>query len=226
MTLRVPRATAVVALLLASIPGARAAAVSAIQTDNAPVFSWFASTDTFALSGQSAAVGWSFQVLGSDLDVVSVGVFDNQNGLMDAHELGIWDSSDTLLVDVTVPAGTSGTLIDGYRYIDIGPITLTAGDTYFIAAFYPAKFSTSAPQDHVLANSSQTYDGVEFLNSVQTLLGPGIPFGFPNQNAGVNQGVFGPNFQFTTITATPEPSTVCAAGAAMLLLAGMLRRRV
>jgi hypothetical protein len=223
MTLRAP---AVVALLLASIPGARAAAVSAIQTDNGPVFSWFAPTDTFALSGQSAAVGWSFQVLGSDLDVASVGVFDDQNGLQDAHEVGIWDSSQTLLVDVTAPAGTSGTLIDGYRYIDISPITLTAGDTYFIAAFYPAKFSTTAPQDHVLANSSQTYDGVEFLNSVQTLQGTGIPFGFPNQNAAVNEGVFGPNFQFTTaVTATPEPSTVCAAGAAMLLLAGVLRRR-
>ena len=224
MSMRSVWGVAIGALIAASIPtGANAAAVSAIQTANGPVFGW-TSSPFFAALNQSAAVGWSFQVLSSDLNVVSVGVFDDQNGLADAHELGIWDSSHALLLDVTVPAGTAGTLINSYRYTDVSPITLTAGGTYFIAAFYPGKATTSAAQDHLLINSNQTYSGVQFVNSVQTFLGVGIPFGFPSQNAGVNQGVFGPNFRFDVAAAAPEPASSSLAGVAIILLGSMLRR--
>src|SRR5262245_34235263 len=44
-------------------------------------------------------------------------------------------STGTQLVKTTIPAGTGGTLIDGFRYVSIAPFTLPAV-TYTIGGFY------------------------------------------------------------------------------------------
>lgn len=37
---------------------------------------------------------------------------------------------------VTVPAGTGGTLIEQFRYVNITPVLLTAGESYQLGAFF------------------------------------------------------------------------------------------
>ena len=55
--------------------------------------------------------GWSF-TLSSTITVTDLGYFDfGGNGLNDAHDVGIWTSTGTLMVSATVPAGTAGTLV-------------------------------------------------------------------------------------------------------------------
>ena len=175
----------------------------------------------FAALDQEGTVGWSFQVLGSSLNVTALGVFDNGgSGLADSHEVGIWDNTGALLAEATVPSGTAGTLVDDFRFIAISPLTLQAGDTYTIGAFYPSNST-----DSVIGNGSETYNGVSFVESVQTVLTTSQTFAFPDTLAAVNQGVFGPNFEFGA-TSTPEPSSFVMAGLGLLAATGCrLRRR-
>ena len=70
---------------------------------------------------------------------VSVGKlgFEDQllNGLASPHQVGLWNSSGTLLASVTVQSGTGSELIGNWRYETLPtPVTLTAGSTYIIGA--------------------------------------------------------------------------------------------
>ena len=153
-------------------------------------------------------MGWSFTVSGSDLTVEALGVFDQgADRLVDSHPVGIWDSTGAnLLAQVTVPPGTTATLNGGYRFESISPIALLAGVTYVIGAYYPGIASLTAPQDDIILLSTQTYAGITFVQSRQSLLEAAGSFVFPNLDASVSQGAFGPNFEFLEATATPEPS--------------------
>jgi hypothetical protein len=73
----------------------------------------------------------------TDITVSSLGVFDYQdNGLGETHAVGIFDKSGALLASTSVSAGTASPLDDHFRYADIAPLKLTAGQTYTIAALY------------------------------------------------------------------------------------------
>src|SRR5690242_17067024 len=73
----------------------------------------------------------------ADMDVTALGLWDQgEDGLNFAHDIGIWDSSQQLLALTTVPAATTGTLVDGFRYTPISQVSLTAGQSYVIGAFY------------------------------------------------------------------------------------------
>ena len=66
----------------------------------------------------SGTWGYSFTVGDQGLSVSSLGLYDykgdQHGGLSAAHPVGIWDPVGSLLVSVTVPAGTSGTLEASY----------------------------------------------------------------------------------------------------------------
>lgn len=81
-------------------------------------------------------IGNNFTVGASNISVSSLGYYDqNQNGLAAGKEVGIYDLSGTLLASATIPSGTGGTLIDGFRYIDlITPLILNASTTYRVVA--------------------------------------------------------------------------------------------
>ncbi|MEX0746005.1 MAG: DUF4082 domain-containing protein [Phycisphaeraceae bacterium] len=83
------------------------------------------------------AVGLSFTVTGgNDLTVTALGFIDqDEDGLAQDHRVGLWDSSGSLVGEVTVASGIGATLIDGFRYVDLaGPVTLTLGQSYTIGA--------------------------------------------------------------------------------------------
>jgi hypothetical protein len=148
--------------------------------------------------------------------VTNLGLFDQgNNGLNTSHAVTIWTSTGTQLAQTTIPAGTSGTLIDGFRYTSIAPCTLAAG-TYTIGGFYGA-FSN----DFSLFSASITgVSGVSYGGS-RSAFGFMFPTGdiLPEPN-----GYFGPNFQFTTAGVPDGGSTVSLLGFALLGLAALRRK--
>jgi len=214
-------------LLAASCALSPAFAGTIAVTANGPAFAW---TGSFASVNQQSTAGWSFHVGPSPLTVTDVGIFDQGgDGLIDSHELGIWTSLGSLLVDVTVAAGTGEELDGSYRFHAITPMVLSADTDYVIGAFYPGKPTSGTPQDTIIFNSSsEVFSGVTYTQSVQSTLGTLSTFTFPNINAGLPEGVFGPNFRFDSTASVPEPGTAAFLLTGLLggLVIGRRRRRV
>ena len=105
--------------------------------------------------GYAGTAGTTFVVGISDLLVTSLGFYDGPNsseanaaktfgdGLLEDHQVGIYDSSGTLVVPtatITIPAGTSAALVGEFRYLTLSePITLLAGQSYTIAGQIPTE---------------------------------------------------------------------------------------
>ncbi|MBN9420580.1 MAG: DUF4082 domain-containing protein [Candidatus Eremiobacteraeota bacterium] len=177
--------------------------------------------NTQAIANTTA--GWSFTV-NQTIQVTALGLFDDASvtGLTDSHQIGIWDSSSALIASATVPSGTAATLVSNFRYVSIAPVTLLAGQVYTIgASFLANSFDYSN-----IFRTSAVFNPVITYGEARTVLGSGlnnpVDSGF-----GLEQGVFGPNFDFILAGGAPELDTVSAtlplAFASMLLLS--LKRR-
>ena len=182
-----------------------------------------AETIAFSISGGPTltngrgdlTLGYAF-TLSSSITVTNLGLFDFGNdGLNTSHSVTIWTNTGTQLVQATIPAGTGGTLINGFRYVSIAPFTLAAG-TYTIGGFYGFNSDVAITGTSITSASGVSYvgsrsgDGFTFPS--------GDLFGFPNS-------YFGPNFEFTTAVPTPDSgSTVSLLGCALLGLAALRRK--
>lgn len=84
----------------------------------------------------TGTVGIEFTVGGSPLLVSALGVEDLLgNGLQESHQVGLWNSAGTLIQSVLIPAGTSATLVDTWRFAGLGQsVLLAAGSHYYIGA--------------------------------------------------------------------------------------------
>src|SRR5437016_5297222 len=85
--------------------------------------------------------GWvlNYTPPNSSISITELGVFDNGgDGLVNPHQVGLWLPDGTLLASATVPAGTSATFLDGYRYVSISPLVFPARQLGIIAAQYSA----------------------------------------------------------------------------------------
>jgi hypothetical protein len=141
-------------------------------------------------------VGWEF-ALSSPVTVTSLGFYDyDDDGLMNDHDVSIWDSSANVVVSASVT--NSGLSDAGYVWESVTPVTLSAGTYRIGAAIYGDDYYYSG------ASSVITETPVTYFGGVYAVGG----FYYP-ENLSSNNGRFGPNF---TITAVPEPGT-------MLLLA-------
>jgi hypothetical protein len=110
-----------------------ASATAAVETPNGTSLTWRGIIG----ADRSAATGWSFLAGSQDLEVDALGIFDQDgDGLEDAHPTGIWTSGGTLLAQVTVSPGTGGNLVASYRYASLAPLTLAAGQTYVLGAYF------------------------------------------------------------------------------------------
>lgn len=155
-------------------------------TSNVSVFESFSDT-----------IGWAF-TLSSPVLVTELGYYDSgDNGLVTAHEVAIWTNGGVLQLQATVPSGTSGTLMDTFRYISITPVFLPAGN-YVIGGFSPGNSDLYGASVSSLTTAPQiVYGGPRFR------VGPTLTF--PDViDFSHDTGEFGPNFQF----AVPEPSSL------------------
>jgi len=138
-----------------------------------------------------------------------LGIYDQDgDGLVDSHDVGLWDAGGTLLTSTTVGAGTTGSLISGFRFASITPVTITPG-TYNIGALF---LGCNDPNFFGGDGALSTISGLTFVSgayaSGATLSNPVNPFG-------AAPAFIGPNFLVSS--AVPEPAT----WALMLLGFGM-----
>jgi hypothetical protein len=169
--------------------------------------------------------GWSF-TLAAPIMVDGLGLWDaGSDGLLEAHDVGLWRTSGPIGVPVLLASGTVSTIDsipvpsaspDGrWLFRSISSITLEPG-SYIVGAFYRT-------------GPTGSYD--PFVSDATTMdLAPGVTYGLTRENHnamslacpqdfGLNEhnGFFGPNFRIV-----PEP------GATLLIAAGgvlLLRRR-
>ncbi|MFQ3220924.1 MAG: hypothetical protein ACI96W_003306, partial [Paraglaciecola sp.] len=98
--------------------------------------------------GSASMNGYEFTAT-ENVTVTALGVYDLAgctfrpapcaDGLLDAHEVGIWTDTGNLLASATVPAGISSERIGQFRYININFQELTAGQNYIVASLNPAR---------------------------------------------------------------------------------------
>ncbi len=138
-----------------------------------------------------------------------LGVFDaGGDGLATAHEVGIWEIyTGKLVVSATVPAGTAGELIDGFRYVALPePIELKGGTPYRIGALFTRggdAFPDSSGYDGVFLGG----DGVRMDESVFT---PGDQLAPPTNGApGGDPGIWTRAVRWAAANAyaTPKEAT-------------------
>lgn len=105
-------------------------------------FTAFTTDTTYSSIGLTSASvrGWEFTT-NAPLQITQLGYFDSHDpisgdglGLLNSHDVGIWDSSETLLGSATVPSGTTAPLDGAFRFVSVTPIALTAGQTYVVGA--------------------------------------------------------------------------------------------
>lgn len=143
-------------------------------------------------AGADQTFGWAF-TLTSPVLLTDLGVFDFPDrfppGLAESHLVTVWTTTGIQVAQGTVPSGTSGTLVDSFRYSSIAPVLLAAGD-YTIGAFYISGSRDFVPYlaTTVTTAAGATYDGSRFGNG--NAFPQGDPANHPNS-------YFGPNFQFT-----------------------------
>jgi cysteine-rich repeat protein len=145
--------------------------------------------------GPNNVEGWEFQTTESIM-VSALGVWDSPNGggpftpgdgLNFSIPVGLYDASCTELASVTIPAGTTATLIDTYRYVGITPVVLPTGQTFRVAAVI--RCDDSDPE----FNSLTTVTINPALTAVQTRrIGFGSMLACPTETSPVFG--FAPNF--------------------------------
>jgi hypothetical protein len=173
----------------------------------------FSQTPSNGSISEPMTLGWQFEVL-APIYVTSLGIWDFQeNGLLNSHEVGIFDTSSSLLVSAIVPSGTSAPLVgpDGFRYVTLDTPFLLSASTYRIGATY-----SGASDDRQAFNAGPVgapgfiqYRGGRFIS--------GSALQDPISTAGTSGSIFGPNFQFTPV---PEPSSLVSIGLGMVAITG------
>src|ERR1019366_4282792 len=176
----------------------------------------FDTTQYWSLSGGTGVLRWQFTTR-SDIQVSALGLYDNfsiysggfpGDGLVEQHPIGIWDISSPSdpLVSALIPAGTAAQLMNGFRYVSVGPVVLPAGHDYVIGALYlsqdlkPMDFTTQAinnPTFVLTVSPEIEFEGYRWDNL--TVLA------FPQSYHAGEVGAFGPNFVYADV---PEPSTL------------------
>jgi len=83
-------------------------------------------------------VAFQFTPTSNDEYARALGAFDQGgNGLAAGHSVGLFDvASRQQLAAVLIPSGISAELVDGFRYLPISPVKLTAGRAYQVVALH------------------------------------------------------------------------------------------
>ena len=163
-------------------------------------------------------VGWRFTA-NAGLTLNGLGVWDqNADGLNQSYQVGIWTDVGGLVASGTVAAGTADPLDSDFRIATIAPVTLNAGTTYRIAAYYAP--TNVDPVITGLATPT-TIPEITYLDRAFLINSGGFTFptGFNSLALAAN---FGPTFRVSSVSVVPEPGSLLLVGTA---LAGVVWRR-
>lgn len=212
------KSTLTLALLL-GVTGVPFASAGPVVTD---VFTDAGTTQgvAHATTGLALANNVTVNAAGGIL-VLSLGIYDYQlDGLAFAHTVSLYNitggtSSPPLLASVTLPAGTSATLDNGFRYITLSDPVFLAENTKVAVVAYQLDGNGTVTGDPYADNAT-------FVSNNGALTYSGNSFNFNNVTSGYPNGsnnpsdVFGAaSFQYEM---APEPGSLAllAVGAAAL----------
>jgi hypothetical protein len=163
-------------------------------------------------------------------DVNWLGYFDKGgDGLTDSHRVGLWDAGNNnqLLAQVTIPAGTTAPLANGYRWVALpGTVNLWYGHWYVIGAETTAADTWGdLIRDAQVSFSSEYAEvsaGYEWSRAgrYSTDAWPAAPSGQSGQNS-----IYPVANMAFDLQVVPEPSTLALFGFGALLFARALRGR-
>lgn len=169
-------------------------------------------------SKSNATLGYAFRVGPDPVNILKMGIWDQgANGLVESHEMGIWNTSGDLLASVTVPQGTAGALNGNFRYVDVlGGLMLDADTVYVIAA----KYYNVDNSDAFFMGSATRSAGIAWDDSRDRFSIESDLFLFPDSTS-EGSAYIGPNFEFDVVpVVVPEPDTLflLVGGAGLLVL--------
>jgi len=200
MGARVLRLMMAACLVLGAATTSHASTIGLDVTSNTQVFS----------PGVFHNIGWQFSV-SAPITIDGLGIFDvDPAGLGEAHQVGLWNNSGTLLASTTVTSGStfvsSVSSAGDWLFQSIAPVVIVPGN-YVVGGFY------ATTVDSVMANATiTTVPQISFLASRASTE---VAFAEPGVYGLVEPGVFGGNIRVQTPAAIPEPGS-------MLLLASGL----
>ena len=201
----------VVALLLAGI--------CSVEADPGPFTAFLTDTRSSGVGLTTQGThGWSFTTT-APLTINSLGFFDSsEDGLISSHDIGLWNSTETLLGSATVPFGTSATLENGFRWVPVSPISLDAGQTYVVGAVM------GGTDDDTVLKMTEA-DDLEFdqaISFVEGLYAVGGTLIYPwNDSISTDTTYLSANFKGNVV---PIPSALWLLGSGLIGLLGVRRR--
>jgi len=140
----------------------------------------------------SYSVGFEFDTL-QPITVTALGMYDDgANGFAESHDVGIFNSSGTLLASTTV--FSTNPLIGYFRYQPITPLNLPAGSGYRVAAVTGTERYMWSP------SGATTNSLIRFVRDRWTPFATSLVL--PSNSDG-QLGYFGANFLLTTSTNQP-----------------------
>lgn len=175
-----------------------------------PVVS-FTSTSTL-VDSRPFTLGYKFTTT-TALDINALGYWND--GLLNNHQVGLWDTSGNLLTSTTVLAADA--ITNAFRYHSIANFILAPG-TYVIGG----QFLGNGDPFPYLAQGVTTIPGYTWITDLQ-LFGSGL--NFPTVSTG---GIYGNNgiaLVNLSVQAAPEPSSVVLLGTGLVCLVSRLRKK-
>jgi len=165
-------------------------------------------------------MGWTFQPL-VNINVTALGAFSYIVPGAGGVKVGLWDASGSLLASNTIT--TASTLDNQSRYKTVTPVLLTAGQTYYLAAYIP--LGQGSPI--AVTPSSEPYGYATMSSEIQlgmVAYSQNSGFSFPGTTDGYTGcAIIAPNFQYTVV---PEPSTLGLLGGGAGLWLIRVRRQI
>ena len=157
--------------------------------------------------------GFNVRLSSPAIKITGIGIFDRDgDGLASAHSAGLWEvdrfGEVILSREWTIAAGTEAELVNGYRYVDIDPITIQPFGRFIVGAVYSGA-DIDLIQRPVGIVSSSPWISVGFEGLISDT---GVNLTMPTlqlsqgQEGLPNYSFYPVNFRFNVI---PEPSIGC-----------------